>query len=101
MKLKKGDNVKVLIGKDKGKEGKILRVLPTLDRVLVEGVNKFKRHFKSKSGQEKSEIIEITKALKASKVAFVCPKCKKSARIGFIFKNDKKLRICKKCKAEV
>ena len=114
MKIKKGDTVKVLIGKDKGKTGKIERVLPKDDRVLIAGVNEFKRHVKSQAqnpaslasrsgrqGGQKSEIVTITKPLPASNVALICPKCKKVTRIGFKIEKGKKVRICRKCKKEI
>jgi large subunit ribosomal protein L24 len=101
MKIKKVDNVKVLIGKDKGKTGQVERVYPARDQVLVLGINEFKRHMKSRSQNQKSEIITITKPLNVSNVAIVCPKCKKITRISFKIEKDKKIRICAKCNKEI
>ena len=101
MKIKKGDTVKVLIGKDKGKEGKIEKIYPKGNRVLILGVNEYKRHVKSRAKNQKSEIITITKPLPVSNVALVCPKCKKPTRVGYKITNNKKVRICRKCGKEI
>lgn len=101
MKLHKGDQIKVTIGKDKGKTGKIEKVFPRIDRVLILGVNEFKRHIKSRITGEKSEIVTITKPLPAANVALICPKCNKLTRVGFKIEKGKKLRICRKCKKEI
>lgn len=101
MKLKKGDEVKVVAGKDKGKTGKIEKVFPKEGKVLVGGVNQYKRHLKARSQNQKSEIITITKPLSVTNVAMVCSKCHLLTRIGFAFENDKKVRVCRKCKATI
>lgn len=98
MKLRKGDEVKVVVGKDKGKTGKIEKVFPKTGKVLVIGVNQYKRHMKARSERQPSEIITLTKPLPISNVAFVCPKCHLITRIGYSLENDKKVRICAKCK---
>lgn len=97
MKLHKNDTVKIIKGKDKGKKGKIMKVYPETNSVLVEGVNQYKRHLKARSQNQPSEIVTITKPLSVSNVALVCSKCGKITRIGFAVKNDGKVRICKKC----
>ncbi|MDP2649578.1 MAG: 50S ribosomal protein L24 [bacterium] len=97
-KFRKGDEVKVVVGKDKGKTGKIEKIFPKLGKVLVSGVNQFKRHLKAKSQTQKSEIITITKPLTVSNLALVCPKCHLTTRVGFLLEENKKNRICKKCK---
>lgn len=101
MKLRKGDNVKVTLGKDGGKTGKIEKVDIKSGKVIVEGINQYKRHVKARAQGQKSEIITITKPLPVSNVSFVCPKCKKSSRLGFKVIKQGKVRICKKCNAEV
>ena len=101
MKLRKGDNVKVTLGKDGGKTGKIEKVDIKSGKVIVEGINQYKRHVKARAQGQKSEIITITKPLPVSNVSFVCPKCKKSSRLGFKLIKQGKVRICKKCNAEV
>ncbi|MCJ7828054.1 50S ribosomal protein L24 [Patescibacteria group bacterium] len=98
LKLRKGDQVQVLLGKDKGKKGKIDRIFPDKGMVLINGLNLVKKHVKSQGEKKPGGIMEITKPLKASKVALVCPKCKKITRVGFrVVKDKTKHRICRKC----
>jgi large subunit ribosomal protein L24 len=101
MKLKKGDLVTVVRGKDNGKTEKIVKVFTKEAKVLVENVNQYKRHVKSRMQGEKSEIITITKPLAVGNVQLVCPKCKKLTRVGYKMLKDEKVRFCKKCKAEI
>lgn len=101
MKLKKGDTVTVVRGKDNGKTEKISKIFSKEGKVLVEGINQYKRHVKSRMPGQKSEIITLTKPLSVASVRLVCPKCKKLTRVGYKFLKDEKVRICKKCKAEI
>lgn len=101
MKLHKGDLVKIVIGKDKSKTGKIEKVFTKENKVLVEGINQFKRHLKARQQGQQSEIITITKPLSVASVALICPKCKEQTRIGYVVNKDTKQRICKKCNAEI
>ena len=101
MKLKKDDLIKVVLGKDKGKTGKIEKVFSKLNKVLVTGVNQYKRHLKGRSQGQKSEIVTITKPLPVSNVILICPSCKKTVRIGFKVTDKNKVRICKKCGKEI
>lgn len=101
MKLRKGDEVKVKIGKDAGKTGKIEKVFVKGAKVIVTGMNQFKRHVKARIPGQKSQILTITKPIYAGNVSLVCPKCKQTARIGFKFLKDEKVRICRKCNAEL
>ncbi|MBU2632388.1 50S ribosomal protein L24 [Patescibacteria group bacterium] len=101
LKFRKGDTVKVVSGKDKGKEGKIETVFTKENKVLVGGVNLYKRHLKARSQAQPSEIITISKPLPVSNVALICPKCKLITRIGFNLEGKNKVRICKKCKAQL
>ena len=101
MKIKKGDNVLVLSGKDKGKTGKILRSFPKEGMVLVEGANLRSKHVKPKRQGEKGQIVKIPASLDVSNVKIICPKCSKAARIGYKVTNGKKVRICKKCQSEI
>lgn len=102
MKIKKGDNVKILIGKDKGKTGKVEMVDLAKDTIVIPGINEFKRHVKSRMQNQKSEITTITKPLLVSKVALICPKCGKPTRVGFsLNKAGQKVRVCRKCKKEI
>jgi len=101
MKLKKGDNVKIVLGKDKGKEGKIEKVLGKIGKVLVTGINQYKRHLKSRSQRQPSEIVTITKPLPLGNVALICPHCKVQTRIGFRIEKNDKIRVCAKCDKKV
>lgn len=101
MKLKKGDQVKVVGGKDTGKSGAIEKVFTKLNKVLVPGVNQYKRHMKARTQGQSSEIVTITKPLPVAQVALICPNCKKQTRIGFSIEKDKKVRICRKCEKEI
>lgn len=101
MKLKKGDLIKVIKGKDKGKEGKIEKTFPKINKVLINNVNQFKRHLKARSQSQPSEIITLTKPMPVTNVSLICPKCHLQTRVGYIQVKDKKNRICKKCKAEI
>lgn len=97
MKIKKGDTIQITVGKDKGKNGNVEKVFAKDRKVLVEGVNQFKRHMKARVPGQKSEIITITKPMGVSKVMLVCPSCKKPTRVGYKITKDTKLRSCKKC----
>jgi large subunit ribosomal protein L24 len=101
MKLKKGDTVSIVRGKDSGKKGAVEKVYTKEDKVLVEGVNQYKRHVKGRMQGQKSEIITLTKPLSVASVQLICPKCKKLTRVGYKFLKDEKVRICRKCKAEI
>ena len=99
MKLKKGDTVKILLGKDKNRKGKIQKIYTSKDKILVEGLNIYKKHVKPKGEGQKGGIVEISRPILASKTALICPACAKPTRVGYsIAKNSKKQRICKKCK---
>ena len=100
MKLIKGDNVKVLIGKDKGRTGKIVRTLPKFDQIVVEGLNKFKKHLKPTASGQSGRIIEKERPLKSSKVILICPHCQKPTRISYqLDKSGEKYRLCRKCQS--
>lgn len=101
MKLRKGDTVKVVRGKDQGKTGKIEKVLSKSGKVLITGVNMYKRHLKARSQKQPSEIATIIKPFPLMNVMFVCPKCHLPARIGYMIEDNKKIRICKKCKQKI
>jgi large subunit ribosomal protein L24 len=98
MKILKGDTVKVLIGKDKGRSGSVITGFPKKNTVTVKGLNMFKKHIKASQGKPGS-IIEKERSLAVSKVILVCPNCQKTTRVGYeIDKSGDKYRICKKCK---
>jgi large subunit ribosomal protein L24 len=92
MKIRKGDNVIVITGRDKGKRGSVLRVLPTENRVVVQGINMVKRHTKPRAGQA-GGIVEKELPIHASNVALIDPKDDKPTRIGFKTVDGRKLRV--------
>ncbi len=101
-KIRKGDLIQVMVGKDKGRQGKVLKVLPKQMEVVVEDVNKVKKHHKSRGPNDPSRIIEVVKPLNWSKVQLVCPHCHQPTRVGIkINTQGKKVRYCKKCQQEI
>ena len=101
MKLRKGDNVIVLSGNDKGKTGEVLEVIPSTQKIVRKGVNIRKKHVKPRKAGEEGGIIPSEFPIHSSKVALLCPKCGKATRVGYKIEDDKKVRICKKCGAEL
>ena len=101
MKIKKDDKVVVLAGKDKGKQGKVLVADPKGGKVIVEGVNVATKHQKPQGQNKEGGIIKIETPLYVSKVQLVCPKCGKGTRVGYKLTDGKKVRVCKKCGAEI
>ena len=99
LSIKKGDNVVVLAGKDKGKTGSIMAVSPKTNRVIVQNVNIVKKHKKARNAQQKSEIVSMEAPIDASNVMVVCPACNKATRIAKKEVEGKLVRICKKCGA--
>ncbi len=101
MNIRKDDKVVVLSGKDKGKQGKILVSDPKAAKVIVEGVNVATKHQKPRKQGEEGGIIKVETPIYASKVQLVCPKCGKATRVGHKIADGKKVRVCKKCGAEI
>ncbi len=102
LKIKKGDTVVVLSGKDKGKKGKVLTVMPETSKVIVEGVNVATKHKKPRTQTEQGGIIKMETPIYACKVQRVCPKCDKATRPAHkMLADGKKVRVCKKCGAEI
>jgi large subunit ribosomal protein L24 len=95
-KLKKEDTVEIIAGKDKGKRGRILKILRDKDRVLVEGANIVKKAQKRKNQQDRGGIVELEAAIHSSNVQIVCKKCGPT-RIGYKIDGENKVRVCKKC----
>lgn len=100
LKFKIGDTLKITSGKDKGREGKIEKIFPKKGKILVEGLNIYKKHVKGSQGQ-KGGIYEVPRPLSFNKVALICPKCKKMTRVGFKIVEKDKVRVCKKCGKEL
>lgn len=106
MKIKKGDKVKILAGKDKGKIGKVLQIFQSQNRVSIEGINLLIKHMRPRKQGEKGQRIEFPAPMNLSNVILVCTKCDKPTRVAYqyieVMKNEvkgfKKVRVCKKCK---
>jgi len=101
MKIKKNDTVKIMVGKDKGKTGKILNISLKENKILVEGLNLYKKHVKPKKQGEKGQIISMSRPINISNVMIICPSCGSSAKVGFRFENENKIRYCKKCEVKI
>jgi len=108
MKVKKGDTILVISGKDRGRKGKVLEALPQENRILVEGLNLRKKHVKPKRQGEKGQVVQLPGPIFSSAVKIICPKCGKPARVGYKIEDlpagrqgKNKYRICKQCKQEI
>jgi len=100
-RIKIGDEVVVLSGKDKGKKGKVIEHIPKEDKIIVEGVGITKRHIRATRRGQESGIVEREAPIPSCKVMLICPRCGESTRIGVkisqVDEEKEKLRICKKC----
>lgn len=102
MNFKKGDNVAIITGKDRGKSGSIINVFPKENKVIIENLNLRKKHVKPRKQGEKGQTINIAAPLNVSNVMILCKNCGKKTRVGYKILEDKsKVRICKKCKEEI
>ena len=101
MKVKVNDNVLVLTGKYKGKQGKVLKTYPDANKVVVEGVNLVHKHEKARKANETSRIVTEEAPIDASNVEVVCDKCGKATRVAHAVVDGKKVRVCKKCGASL
>ena len=97
MNVKKGDEVIVIAGKDKGKQGKVLSASPKNEKVVVEGIGMVKRHTKTKKKLPQGGIIEKEAPIHVSNVMPYCSACKKGVRVAHVIENGKKIRVCRKC----
>jgi large subunit ribosomal protein L24 len=98
MKIRKNDTVLVIVGKDRGKKGKVRKAFPRKDQVIVEGVNMIKRHSRAKGQARQAGIIELEAPMDVSNVMLICGKCNKPARVGLTFLSDgRKARVCRAC----
>ncbi|MGB9743113.1 MAG: 50S ribosomal protein L24 [Minisyncoccales bacterium] len=100
MRIRKGDIVLIIKGKDRGKKGKVLQVFPRENRIMVEGVNLRKKHQRPRRAGEKGQIIILPGRFSASNVKLICSKCGQATRVGYKIEGEKKFRICKKCHQE-
>ena len=101
MKIKKGDTVLIISGKDRVKKGKVLKVFPKESKILVEGINLRKKHQKPRKSGEKGQVINLPAPLPISNVKLICPKCGKVTRVGYKIVEKKKFRTCKQCGQEI
>ncbi len=101
MKIKKNDEVVVIAGKDRGKTGKVERVIPQKNKVIVGGVNIVKKHNRPSKRNPQGGIMEMAAPIDVSNVMLKCSRCHKPTRIGYKILNQKKYRICKKCGEEI
>ena len=101
MKIKNGDQILVVKGKDKGRKSKVLRSFPKELMVSAEGINMKKKHQRSKKEGQSGQIVEVSRPIPISKIKLICPKCGKPTRIGYKIINGKKIRICKRCGSEI
>ncbi len=100
-RVKKGDTVEVVQGKEAGKRGKVLRVLAAEERVVVERVNFIKRHVRPSKKTPQGGVIEREASMHISNVKLVCPSCNQAVRVGVRMEGEEKIRYCKKCNVQV
>ena len=114
MKIKKGDKVKILAGKDRGKTGKVLQVFPAKNRASVEGLNLLIKHLRPRKRGETGQRVEFPAPISLSNLILLCPKCGQPARVGYKYleivkqvsadlkqTEKKKIRLCRKCKQAI
>lgn len=102
MKIIKGDKIKVVSGKDKGKIASVTRVLSSINKIVAEDVNMLKKHTRAKKEGQKGQIVRIAMPFDVSNVMLVCPKCGRATRVGRkILGSGKNVRVCKKCQSEI
>ncbi len=101
MFLRQNDKVIMLQGKDRGKTGTVIRVLPQAGKVVVQGLNTIKKHQRPRQQGQKGQIITKERAVDSSNVQLVCPSCNKPSRFGHVLSGDKKIRSCKRCQASL
>ena len=100
IKLKAKDKVKILSGKDSGREGEVEKIIPKNNTAVIPGLNIYKKHVKGQ-GKQKGGIYEIPRPVPISNLMLICPKCKKAARVGFRTAGQEKVRFCKKCDKQI
>ncbi len=101
MKLKKGDKVKIIAGRDEGREGSIEKVYEKTGTIVIPQVNIYKKHIKKNEQMPQGGVVEVPRPLNVSKVMLICPKCNKPTRVGYQIKGNKKTRVCKKCDSQI
>jgi len=101
LKIRKGDKVRVLTGKDRGKDGNVTRVIPAAGKVIVDGVNVAKKHQRATRATMQGGIIDKDMPIPVANVALLCPACGKPTRVGYKITDGVKSRVCKKCGGEM
>ena len=101
MKIIKGDTVKIVSGKDRGKTGTVLHAMPSTSRIVIDGLNLVKKNSRPKRQGEKGQVVMVPRPLAASKAMVMCGSCKEPTRIGYRTEGSRKVRYCKKCKARI
>lgn len=101
MKIRTGDTVLIISGKDREKTGKVSEVFPKNNKIIVEGLNIVKKHTKPRREGEKGQVVQVSRPIDVSNVKLICSKCKKPTRIGYRILEKSKVRICKKCLQEI
>lgn len=101
MKIKKGDKVKIMVGKDKGREGKVEKIYSKSNKLVIPGVNVYKRHIKKNDKMPQGGIVDVPRPFDIAKVMLICPKCGKTTRVAFKIEKNKKVRVCKKCNSKI
>lgn len=96
MKIKKGDKVEIIAGKDRGKQGEVVRVFPEIEKVIVKGANMMKRHTRARRDGEHGQRVEKEAPLHVSNVMLVCPHTNKPTRVGYQVEGGEKIRISKR-----
>lgn len=97
MRIKKGDTVLIVTGKDKGEKGKIKESFPKDGKIKVEGLALVKKIIRPKKEGEKGQIVEVPRRIDVSNIKLICPHCHEATRVGFTQKDDHKVRVCQKC----
>lgn len=101
MKIKKGDLIQIMTGRDRTRQGRVERINLSENTILVPGLNQYKKHRKPQGENRPGEIVTLDRPINVSKVALICPKCKQPTRIGYRFVGDKKERVCRKCDSAI
>ena len=101
MNLKKGDQVKIMSGKDRGKTGTVLHAMPTEHKIVVDGLNVFKKRSRPRKQGEAGQTVLVPRPMPASKVMLICTSCKEATRVGNRLDGAQKVRYCKKCKSNI
>jgi large subunit ribosomal protein L24 len=99
--IRKDDEIQVISGKDRGKRGRVVNVLPREGRVMVEGIARAKKHSRPSKRRQQGGIIDVELFIDISNVALVCKTCGQPTRVGYRVEDGKKLRVCKKCEADL